>query len=190
MGSKAGERMSKLLAIAAVGLCCGIGLVHASEADWKMCESEGNDDGRISACARIISDAAVTVEERAGAYYVTGNIYAGKGDYAQAVANYDKAIGLNAKNAWYFTSRCWALTEKGETDRAILDCDKAIALHPKNALAYANRGGAKEAKGQTEQAIADYKAALAMTAETDDDRLGQEDAKAAMARLQKQAPKK
>lgn len=163
---------------------------QASEADWKACEGDGAEVVRIDACTRIINDTSLTAEERGGAYYVRGNIYAGKEDYAQALSNYDKAIELNARNAWYFSSRCWALTEKGEADRAIADCDKAIALSPKSALALANRGGARESKGQTAQAIADYTAALAVTAETDDDRMGQDDAKAALERLKKPVSQK
>lgn len=189
MNKHAARHFSKYLAIAAVGCFCLAGATRAAEADWNACEGEGGDDARIAACTRIINDASVPAEERAGAHYVRGNVYGYKANYAQAITDYDKAIELNAKNAWYYASRCWALTEKGETDRAIADCDKAIALRPRNPQAFVNRGSAREAKAQTQLAIADYRAALAATAETDEDRAAQDDAKAALERVEKQSPK-
>lgn len=185
MNGYAARHLRRCLAVAAIGCICGAGLAHASEADWKICEGEGAEAARIDACTRIINDATLAADERAGAHYVRGNIFGFKEDYARALPDYDKAIGLNPKNAWYFSSRCWALTEKGEADRAIADCNKAIALRPQNPQAFVNRGGAYEAKGQPQLAIADYRAALALTTETDEDRMGQDDAKAALARLAK-----
>ena len=76
----------------------------------------------------------------AEAYYNRGFVYAGRGEYKQAIADFDKAIALKPDLAEAYNNRGLAYAEKGDDDRAIADYDKAIALKPDYAKAYSNRG--------------------------------------------------
>ncbi len=151
-------------------------------AEWAACENTENATAQVAACGKLASDAAQTAEARAQAYYLRANAYGDKGELDKAIADYGKAIEL-ADYAIYYASRGWALTEKGDAVQALRDCDKAIALNPNLALGYANRGAVYEKKGDLAKAIADYKAALAVKTDIEDELIGQNDAKAALARL-------
>ncbi len=153
-----------------------------SAAEWAACENTENAAGQIAACGKLAGDAAQTAEARAQAYYLRGNAYGDQGELDKAIADYGKAIELS-DYAIYYASRGWALTEKGDAAQALRDCDKAIALNPNLALGYANRGAAYEKKGDLAKAIADYKAALAVKTDIEEELIGQDDAKAALARL-------
>jgi tetratricopeptide (TPR) repeat protein len=59
-----------------------------------------------------------------------GNAYYAKGDRDRAIADYDKAIGINPGHAPAFYNRGNAYYAKGDRDRAMADYDRAILLHP------------------------------------------------------------
>ena len=71
---------------------------------------------------------------------IRGNAYAGKGDFAQAIQDYDKAIELKPDAASFYNNRGRAYFDQGELVRAIQDYDQAIDLDPDHTLAYYNRG--------------------------------------------------
>jgi tetratricopeptide (TPR) repeat protein len=48
------------------------------------------------------------------AYAARGGVYAGKGQYERAIANFDRAIKLNAKFAVTYATRGLAFELKGE----------------------------------------------------------------------------
>jgi tetratricopeptide (TPR) repeat protein len=124
--------------------------------------TQGKDlDLSISACTQIIQGGKQeSLENRARAYNKRGIAYYMKGEFDRAIADYTKAIALDAKNAKAYYNRGLAYHEKGEVDRAIANYTKAIALDPNFALAYNNRGVAYAMKGDKEQAIADFRKAL------------------------------
>ena len=96
--------------------------------------------------------------EDAKAYYSRGNAYEEKGDYDQAIADYDKTIELDPEHVTAYNNRGATYHyNKGEVDRAIQDYDKAINLEPScSALVYINRGYAYDNKNNTDRAIEDY----------------------------------
>jgi len=55
-----------------------------------------------------------------------------KGQYDQAIANFDKAIEINPRYAEAYNNRGIAYTKKGQYDKAISDYNKAIELDPTN----------------------------------------------------------
>ena len=83
-----------------------------------------------------------------------------RGDYRQAIENYDGAIELDPQNPVFYNNRGTTKTALGEFQRAITDLDKAIKLNPQYAAAYNNRGGAKNALGDHQGAVEDFGRAI------------------------------
>ena len=80
--------------------------------------------------------------------------------HKEAIADYDKAIELNPKDARAYYNRGNAKHQLKQHKEAIADYDKAIELNPKDAKAYYNRGNAKNELKQHKEAIADYNKAI------------------------------
>jgi len=76
------------------------------------------------------------------------------------IADFDRAIAIDPKNANAYTQRGSLYQLFGELDRAIADLTTAVALNPNNAEAYLNRGFAFEKKDEPDRAIADFRKAL------------------------------
>ena len=84
------------------------------------------------------------------------NLKNAKPNWDGAIANYSKAIELNAKDARAYQARGYAKYNKGDLDGAIADYTKAIKLNSEYADAYNNRGVAKKAKGNQAGADKDF----------------------------------
>ena len=82
------------------------------------------------------------------------------GDLDGAIADYDRAIQLDPKEAAIYNNRGLAKQAKGDLDAAIVDFNRAIQLNPKDAVAYSNRGNTKRDKGDVDGAIVDYNRAI------------------------------
>jgi lipoprotein NlpI len=91
-----------------------------------------------------------------------------KGDVPGALADYDKAISLDSKNAMFFFNRGSARDGKGDLDGAIADYDQAVQLRPNSSKYYNNRGWAKSKKGDPAGAVADYDQAIKLQPENPD----------------------
>jgi lipopolysaccharide biosynthesis regulator YciM len=96
----------------------------------------------------------------ADAYNNQGNAYRSKGQYDQAITDYNKALEINPRYAEAYINRGTTYFRKGQYDQAITDYNKALEINPRNAVAYYNRGIAYSSKGQYDQAITDYNKAL------------------------------
>lgn len=93
-------------------------------------------------------------------YQNQGNAYFVKGNYDLAVANYNKGIELNAKDATSYLSRGLAYYNKNLFEFAVADYSKAIELTPKESMIYFKRGDSYEKLGEIEKAVADYEKAI------------------------------
>ncbi|MGD0232681.1 MAG: tetratricopeptide repeat protein [Syntrophorhabdales bacterium] len=94
------------------------------------------------------------------AYNNRGAAYEAHGDHGQAIADYDRAIGINPAYARACYNRGNAYAALGNQKQAIADYDRAIGINPAYALAYYNRGNAYAALGTYDRAIADYGRAI------------------------------
>ncbi len=99
-------------------------------------------------------------EAEAEKYFDNGSAKYKKGDLKGAIADFNKAIELDPKNANTYNNRGNAKYELKQYDEAIKDYDKAIELNPDFALAYYNRGAAKYDLKQYGEAIKDYGKAI------------------------------
>jgi tetratricopeptide (TPR) repeat protein len=148
---------SALVAIfAAVGFVATASVGWCADQAWDDCTSK-DPDTSIAGCTKVLArGASETSGDRANAYYNRGLAYDTKGDHDRAVADYDKSIELNPKDADRYFARGAAYDDEGDYDRAIADFDTAIGLKPDYADAYYSRGRAYRQKGNYDRAIADY----------------------------------
>lgn len=80
-----------------------------------------------------------------------------KGNTDRAIADLNKLIASEPKNAVAFNTRGFAWGRKGALDRAIADYNEAIRLNPQLPQSFQNRGLAWEAKNNLQAALNDFK---------------------------------
>ncbi len=85
---------------------------------------------------------------------------AGKGEFALAVADYDKALEIKSDDAVILAGRGRSYLNLRSYDKALADYDKVVELSPKDASAYFFRGLTYERAGKREKALEDYRKAL------------------------------
>ena len=127
---------------------------EVSERVWEEMQQARNEKGASGGEESPAS--AGTVEDifnRAGAKKAAG-------DLDGAIADYDRAIQVDPKDAAIYNNRGLAKQAKGDLDAAIVDFNRAMQLNPKDAVACGNRGNAKRDKGDLDGAIADYNRAI------------------------------
>ncbi len=96
------------------------------------------------------------------AYSIRGLAFAGRGDFAAAVRDYSKAIGLKPDFGQAYNNRAIAYRSLGEPTRALEDFDRGIAAAPRDPELYYNRGNLWMDQGLYDRAIRDYSAALGL----------------------------
>ena len=94
------------------------------------------------------------------ALYRRGQVYASKGAYDLAIADFDGSIRLNPKDVEALNNRCWARTVIGDLQAALRDCNEALRLRPNFVDALDSRGLVNLKSGLTKNAIIDFDAAL------------------------------
>ena len=118
-------------AVCLATLSISAGAQAQASRDWTECVNEGDAfslDVIISGCSNLIQSGKETPAKLAGAYSSRGVAYAKRREYDQAIADYDKAIDLDPKNAKAYYQRGYVYDIKGEHDRAMADYNKAMGL--------------------------------------------------------------
>ena len=112
----------------------------------------------LSVCVLIILTVAGCAEMEADSYFNRALTYGKKGQYDQAIADYNKAIEINPgyAMAYYNRGRAYAIGT-GQYDQAIADYNKAIEINPMFISAYKNRGLVMMKLGNTKMACSDWK---------------------------------
>ena len=106
--------------------------------------------------------AGIAWEHLAEALGNRANVRADKGDPDCALADLDRAITLNPRQAAFYINRGRVWLIKGGLARALSDLSYAIELDPRSADALATRGHFWGAKGDFARAIADYDQVLGL----------------------------
>jgi tetratricopeptide (TPR) repeat protein len=135
----------------------------AAADDFTTCAKESGDVA-LAACSRAIASGRYSGRDLAVLYGNRGVEYGNKHDFDRALADFDRAIKIDAKyaTAYYNRGTVWAKTDLG---RAIADFDQAVRFDPNYAAAYNSRGSAWNGKGDRDRAIADYSQAIKVDAE-------------------------
>jgi len=111
---------------------------------------------------------------KARPYNERGNAYAGKGDYAQAISDFNKAIEIDAntrfslKNplhsysilARVYYNRASIYQKMGKLEQAVSDYSRSIEINGKNPRAYNNRATIHVMKNEYDQALLDFSQAI------------------------------
>ncbi len=90
------------------------------------------------------------------AYYNRGIAQRQKGNFADAIQDYDLAIGMKPDEAETYNNRGNVYRDKGDLDRAISDYNTAIRLNAHATRAFINRGVVKRIQGDIDGALADF----------------------------------
>ncbi|QLE39644.1 tetratricopeptide repeat protein [Nostoc sp. C052] len=85
-----------------------------------------------------------------------------RGDYQEAIENFNQAIALEKDLAVAYSDRCLAYLQLQDYHQAIADCTQAINFAPDNFEAYLNRGVAHYRQGDYPTAIVDHNQAIAL----------------------------
>ena len=93
-------------------------------------------------------------------YHSRGYALRKRGDFVAAIADYTRAISLDASHFKAYFNRGFSYDKLGEYDRAIDDYTTALAVSPNNAYALYNRGISQDRKGDFVAAIQDFTLAL------------------------------
>ncbi|MBR1220886.1 tetratricopeptide repeat protein [Bradyrhizobium sp. U87765 SZCCT0131] len=126
-----------------------------------IADSKALPEALIGACATVIDAPATADAARGAALLVRAGAFDRRGQTADALADLDRAIVLDAANARAFRLR-GELRRRfgGNLASALSDFDEAIRLAPDDARAYDGRGNVYNNMRQYDRAITDYNDAL------------------------------
>ena len=88
--------------------------------------------------------------------------YVQKGEHAQSIVDYSKAIELDAGRLDAYQGRAWAYLKTGKAEQGLADAERALQMKPNDAQALDTRGHIYEALGRRDDAVADFRRALAI----------------------------
>lgn len=135
----------------------GADLALAHERLAYALRKQGKVDEAIAAFTKSL-DIAKSPE----AYNERGTAYFIKGQLADAVADFSRAIAEDPNSGDAFNNRAWAYYTTGREKEALADADRATALSPDKAYVWDTRGHIEERLANRTAAIGDFKKALAL----------------------------
>jgi TonB family protein len=93
-------------------------------------------------------------------YQTRADQNAGKGEFGQALADYNKSLEMKADNAIAYLGRGKTHFSLKSYDLSVKDFDKALELNPRDSAAFLNRGVSFEKLGESKKAMSDYQKAV------------------------------
>lgn len=114
----------------------------------------------IAACSAIIQSGRDAGRNLALSFFNRGIAWTRKSDSDRALADFNRAIQVDATYARAYSARGAVYGKQGQTDLALIDFNRAIALDPHCAPARANRASALMRSRDLDGALADAEAAI------------------------------
>ena len=93
---------------------------------------------------------------KARSYFNRSDAYQDRGDLADAIADYKKAISINPDFAYAYNTRAYDYENEGDYTQAILEHTKSINIDPGNAWGYFKRGDDYLKERRFDQAMLDF----------------------------------
>lgn len=135
-----------IAAAAALAACEPGDPAVALEQNLRICEGGGHADARLTACTAVIASSAADPAQRAAALVQRGMLRAELGQDARAVADFGRALRLDAENAEAYSERGLVHQQRGAFDRALRDYEAALSIDPYHSLAAYRRQQAVEGR--------------------------------------------
>ncbi|MGX5214713.1 tetratricopeptide repeat protein [Streptomyces violaceus] len=117
-------------------------------------------EGIAAALGLLLRRAVLDAPAQARARVVRGDELRGEGAYAEALAEYDRAVALDPELAVAYRYRAGVRGDLGDHDAAIADLDRAVTLEPDNAWYVALRGEHHRLARHGTEAIRDLSEAI------------------------------
>lgn len=128
------------------------------------CSSEDNEK-RIAGCSELLMQEGLEPNVAALAYSLRALGYSIRGQYDQAIPDYDRALSINPNFPVALNNRAWALFKSGHPEAGTLDVEKSLALSPGSPHALDTRAHIRQSTGRLAEAIADYDLAMRLGGE-------------------------
>jgi tetratricopeptide (TPR) repeat protein len=147
--------------------CCFIALIFNAEAEvaangkqaWTGCAAR-DISIVIRGCTSIVDGRGATKTMLIQAYLNRGKALAKRGDFVQAIADFNQVIHLSPNDADAYRERGHGYSEQNDATRAAADIGAALRLSPNDAKTYAVRGWFYKSNGDNERAKADFDQAV------------------------------
>lgn len=115
---------------------------------------------RIAGCTAIIDSDQSTPAERSQAYAMRALALSLKGQYGEAIGDYDEAIRLSPNFAVALNNRAWAYFKWGKGASGLADVERSLALNPLSEHTWDTRAHIRQTMGNFAGAFADYEQAV------------------------------
>lgn len=123
------------------------------------CFGEGSSR-RIEGCSEVLEMPGLNASDKSLAYAMRALGFSLKGDYGQALPDYDRALSLDPHSAVALNNRAWTLFRSGSPEKGLSDVERSLQLSPASAHAHDTRAHIYQSLGKPQQALADYTRAM------------------------------
>lgn len=129
------------------------------------CSGEDNER-RIAGCSELLMRPGLDPDTAAVAYAMRALAYSLKGNYEDAITDFDRAISIRPNFAVALNNRAWALFRSGKAAQGEPDVERSLAIQPLSPHALDTRAHIRQQLGQDDGAFADYDLAMRVGGET------------------------
>ena len=139
----------------------GILVSHAEADDRATCLGPVTDGENVAACTRLIAAGGLDSGELVKVYFqraISHTVI--RGDFDQAIADFNEVIRLDPNNARAYSVRGACFVRKGDLARALVDLEASLRLDPKDASVHSNLSLYYNATGDYDHALAEANEAL------------------------------
>jgi tetratricopeptide (TPR) repeat protein len=133
-----------------------------TQQDIRNCITLASADEQIHSCSKLIDTFGNKYPTQLAAWLnQRANLFMDKGEYAQAMSDFNEAIRLRPDVYVWYVGRGRLYDTLKDIDHAIADLNESIRLGPSAPDGYYYRGLAREHHGDVNDAISDYHEAVA-----------------------------